>query len=97
MVEDQSKVKQTGEEKHLTYKQVVLEGFSIFCDWNNVDLAENGGVDIKRLVEEQATLTDDTLDQSYFMQLIRGEFSDDKKRLIAHKYIIDNFQVQLRL
>ena len=46
MVEDYNKVKQSGDAKHLTYKKVVLEGFSIFCDWVHINEAKNGGIDI---------------------------------------------------
>jgi hypothetical protein len=53
MVDDHSKVKQSGEKKHLTYKQINLEGFSIFCDFQNIDEVENGGVDVDKLIDEQ--------------------------------------------
>ena len=29
----------------LTFKTAKINGFSIFCDWEHVDLPENGGID----------------------------------------------------
>ena len=36
----------------LTYKVVVLDGFSLFCDWENIHLRENGGIDLAKLKDE---------------------------------------------
>lgn len=97
-VEDHSKVQQEGEKKHLTYKKVVIQGFSIFCDWEDITKVENGGIDVQKLREEQQMLGDDPLSaDSYFMKILNGEFSDKKEDLIKHKNIIDNFYVELQL
>lgn len=35
----------------LTYKKISIIGFSIFCDYDKVNLRENGGIDHKKLAE----------------------------------------------
>ena len=36
----------------LTYKKISIKGFSIFCDYDDVNLRKNGGIDHKKLAEE---------------------------------------------
>ena len=31
----------------LTFKVANIKGFSIFCDWDKIDAAKNGGIDLK--------------------------------------------------
>ena len=35
--------------------------------------------------------------QTYFYEILKGEFSDKRADLIPHKYLIENFKVQLHL
>jgi len=35
------------------FKKIKIIGFSIFCDWENVSDPKNGGIDVKKLYDEQ--------------------------------------------
>lgn len=35
--------------KFLTYKKATVNGLSIFCDYENINLRENGGIDLELL------------------------------------------------
>ena len=78
----------------LTFKVANIKGFSIFCDWDKIDTAENGGIDLKQLenIEDKADKS------NCFYRILKGEFSDDSADIIkTHKYLIDGFQVSLHL
>jgi len=51
----------------LTYKVATIEGFSIFCDWNKIDIRQNGGIDIDLLRDK--TLLPDSEDMKPLMNL----------------------------
>jgi hypothetical protein len=62
-------VKGSGEASKLSFKKIVIEDFTLFCDWKDTDQVENGHVDIEKLEEEHQKLVEGTLseaDDSYF-------------------------------
>ena len=89
--ENFERMKQVPDEKQkqrtLTYKVAKLEGFSLFCDWEDVDAIENGGIDVEKLREEgsrnpdkKAKAATTTTPASYFQEIIAREFCDDAKQ-----------------
>lgn len=85
---------------YLTYKKISIKGFSIFCDYDDVDLRKNGGIDHDKLAEE---LKENGC--SYFRHILKSEFgaknvdpnAEKEVELCHHKYLIQNFQVTLNL
>lgn len=86
--------------KFLTYKKVKIIGFSVFCDYEDIHLRENGGVDLK-LLNEQRDVSKPA--HSLFKDILEAEFGPDdpkKKNPIEpakHKYLMENFHVTLKL
>ena len=98
------RMKQVSDEKvkphPLTFKVAKIEGFSLFCDWENVDAIENGGIDVTRLREEGSRSSEKKVKadaSSYFQEIIAKEFGDDVKQLVRHKSLIEDLQVELRI
>lgn len=78
----------------LTYKVAAIDGFSVFCDWHQVDLECNGGIDLKQLED----IKDQADPENYFYKILAGEFSTNAyERVRTHKYLIDGFKVSLHL
>ena len=73
----------------------MIRGFSIFCDYDKIHLRTNGGVDLDKLNEERAQKKSDP--GSHFMTILKGEFSDNPKDLATHRYMMENFEVTLKL
>ena len=46
------KIKQPDESHLLQKKEAKIEGFSLYCDWDQTDDPENGGIDLKKLRAE---------------------------------------------
>jgi len=81
-------------DKDLTYKVAAIDGFSVFCDWHQIDLECNGGIDLKQLED----IKDHADPDNYFYKILAGEFSANAlERVKTHKYLIDGFKVSLHL
>lgn len=81
-------------DKDLTYKVAAIDGFSVFCDWHQIDLECNGGIDLKQLED----IKDQADPDNYFYKILAGEFSANAlERVKTHKYLIDGFKVSLHL
>ena len=81
-------------DKDLTYKVAAIDGFSVFCDWHQIDLECNGGIDLKQLED----IKDQADPANYFYKILDGEFSmNSLERVQTHKYLIDGFKVSLHL
>lgn len=87
-------MKQQGEAQKLVYKQAKIEGLSLFCDWVDADAEENGGVDLERLKEERPSLKAGTLADSYFMEVLNREFTDEESKRSQHRLIVNDFRVE---
>lgn len=78
----------------LTFKVATVKGFSIFCDWDHIDAAKNGGIDLESL----ENIKDKADKSNCFYKILKGEFSDNQADIVqTHKYLIDGFQVSLHL
>ena len=78
----------------MTYKVAEIDGFSVFCDWHQIDLQCNGGIDLKQLED----IKDQADPENYFYKILAGEFSMNAlERVKTHKYLIDGFKVSLHL
>jgi hypothetical protein len=44
--------KDISDDDKLSFKVAKVEGFSIFCDWKDIDNQKNGGIDLKKLYDE---------------------------------------------
>ncbi len=89
----------------------LIEGFSIFCDWDSVDDPANGGVNLGKLSDSSLVeISDDELAGGspqkkvkktkgliYFSKVLKREFSDNPEDLASHKYLIENFRVKLEV
>ena len=75
------KKKEVGEKSSstLTFKVALFNEFNLFCDWENIDSSEAGGVSTGILKDQ------DRKDQ-YFKDIIEREFGDGKRISLAqHK------------
>ena len=85
---------------------IKIMGFSLFCDYENVNSEKMGGINIKRLREEYETIyrKQDRPENTYFQEILKNEFEDvSRKSLIKndktfkHRYLMDNFEVEIKL
>ena len=91
---DASKNVVDAKDKDLTYKVATIDGFSVACDWHQIDLRSHGGIDLKKLED----IKDKADKNNYFYEVLNGEFSDNPLDLVkTHKYLIDGFKVSLHL
>jgi len=51
-MENGQKIPQADESHLLSYKTAAIEGFSLYCDWDQTDAPENGGIDLVKLRAE---------------------------------------------
>ena len=63
-VEDSSKLNETGDKAKLNFKKISIEDFSIFCDWKDSDLPENGFIYINKIEEEHKKIVEGSLKDS---------------------------------
>lgn len=98
-VEDSSKLKESGEMAKLNFKKLLIEDLSIFCDWKDSDLPENGFIYINKIDEEHQKIVKGELkdgDDLYYRQILQAEFTDDPDKKIKHKDILDNFLLEVK-
>lgn len=85
-----------------------MKGFSIFCDWQNVDKEENRGFNLEELMRQDKEVYSELKDEGYW------RYNDDlKKKMeetqfrkvldreflyhsIKHKYILEDFEIELK-
>ena len=67
----------------------MIEDFSIFCDWQDIDLLENGHLDVEKLEEEQKKQI-----TTYFELIIKNEFEDGVHQ---HQEVLENFYLEIRI
>ena len=59
-------------------------GFSFFCDWQDIDKPENGGIDVVRLIEEDKARGGEKKSQkvaavgSYYETILQNEFENEQ-------------------
>jgi hypothetical protein len=93
---DITKKKIVVEEDKLVYKVLMIVGFSLFCDWIDVDNPEKGAFEIRLIIAEEKTTTmQDKASKKnvYLTKFLENEFSD--KPSFQHSNIIDNFTIQI--
>jgi len=73
------------DQEKLSFKVARLSGFSIFCDWQDVDKPENGGIDLQRLIDEDKARDEGQKSRtarssgSYYEAILQNEFNSDGK------------------
>ena len=67
----------------------MIEDFSIFCDWQDIDLLENGHLDVEKLEEEQKKQI-----TTYFELIIKNELEDSVRQ---HQEVLENFYLEIRI
>jgi hypothetical protein len=45
------------EKDKLTYKVIMIDGFSMFCDWEDIDNPEKGAFELEKVHEEEKLTT----------------------------------------
>ena len=99
-------MKEEGDRSHLTYKKILINGFSLFCDWELSDAHDSNNesharackdIDVELLEQEQAA-GDGESENQYFKQVLKEEFEDEPTEMNSkHKMIVDNFNVEANL
>ena len=84
------------EKDKLVYKVIKLDGFSLFCDYIDIDNPAKGAFEHAKIIEEERATN--ALDKAskknkYLTSYLENEFSDSPS--FEHSNIIDNFTIQI--
>lgn len=76
--------KNIGDEERLTFKTVKLDGFSVFCNWKDVD----SRIDLEKLVQQSQQK-----DTSYIQEVLDAEYEGKN----ANSYFLHDLNIVLNL